>query len=112
MLTEIYSEYAGFLNLIEKQIPLKFNQRYLYVAVQNTAEDSAQTEQMIEKISDIVKENFAEADTKIGNQVRNLESELRKIAKEQDSKIERLNAEMKKIAVSQDAKIDQILKLL
>ena len=41
MLTEIYSEYAGFLNLIEKQIPLKFNQRYLYVAVQNTAEDSA-----------------------------------------------------------------------
>jgi hypothetical protein len=25
MRTEIYSEYAGFLNLIEKQIPAKFN---------------------------------------------------------------------------------------
>lgn len=36
MRTEIYSEYAGFLNLIERQIPAKFKKRYLYIARKET----------------------------------------------------------------------------
>ena len=32
MRTSMYSEYAGFLNLIEKDKPLKFSKRYLYIA--------------------------------------------------------------------------------
>ena len=33
MRTEIYSEYAGFLDLIEKQIQEKLKRRYLYIAL-------------------------------------------------------------------------------
>ena len=32
MRTSMYSEYAGFLNLIEKDKPLKLSKRYLYIA--------------------------------------------------------------------------------
>lgn len=32
MRTEIYSEYVGYLNMIESDKPNKFNKRYMYIA--------------------------------------------------------------------------------
>ena len=55
MRTEIYSEYAGFLNKIERQIPEKFNRRYLYIALQDNEETKTDTEQIIDKISTMEK---------------------------------------------------------
>ena len=55
MRTEIYSEYAGFLNKIEKQIPEKFKRRYLYIALQENEEVKTETEQIIGEIRTIEK---------------------------------------------------------
>ena len=58
MRTEIYSEYAGFLNKIEKQIPEKFNRRYLYIALQDNEETKTDAEHIIGEIG-TVKENIS-----------------------------------------------------
>ena len=46
MRTEIYSEYAGFLDLIEKQIPEKLKKRYLYIAIQDEEDIKTDTEKI------------------------------------------------------------------
>ena len=100
MRTEIYSEYAGFLNLIEKQIPAKFKQRYLYIALQDNEEVKTDTEQIIDKIT-------------------SGQEEIRKDLREQKEDISKIDAEIKKQLKDQDTKIDkldekmnEILKLL
>ena len=77
MRTEIYSEFAGFLNKIEKQIPEKFRKRYLYIALQENEEVKTDTEQIIGEIS-TVKENMS----KIEKQLNDQDEKIEKIAKD------------------------------
>ena len=44
MRTEIYSEYVGYLNMIERDKPKKFNKRYMYIARKPLEEDSNDSE--------------------------------------------------------------------
>jgi hypothetical protein len=65
MRTQIYSEYAGFLNHIEKQIPLKFSRRYLYIAIKQNDEEVKTDSEIIHEISKVLKENTASISDKI-----------------------------------------------
>lgn len=73
MRTEIYSEYVGYLNMIESDKPNKFNKRYMYIARKPLEESSNDTEIM--KISKLVQDNI----DKNSKNMKNLETNQKEI---------------------------------
>ena len=67
MRTQIYSEYAGFLNYIEKQIPEKFSRRYFYIAIKQDDDDTKTDSELIHEISKSLKENSVNIQTKFSD---------------------------------------------